>query len=320
MKTWTTLARVVAGGDPERVQPFASERRRPAAAGGQREHARHPGNHRRGGVHRAYRGDARRSACGRGSADIWKRCCFKEGAEVRKAIRCSEIDPRTYQADYDRAVANLAQARAHLTHLEANYKRARPDRDAGHQPGGFRPGRRRPRRGRGGGQGGRSGPAHRRSQPGMHPRDGPHQRPHQPAIDRSGQPGQGRRHGADDDRLPGPHVRLLRRRRADHVADPPAGAGRKGEVGPRGQDAKVLLGLADEEGFPHAGTINFIDNQVDIRPARCGCRGLFPNPNRILSPGMFVRIQVPIGDPHPSLLGVGAGPGFRPGAEVPLCS
>ena len=31
-------------------------------------------------------------------------------------------------------------------------------------------------------------------------------------------------------------------------------------------------------------------------------RGLFPNPDRILSPGMFVRIQVPLGDPHPSLL------------------
>ena len=36
-----------------------------------------------------------------------------------------QIDPRTYQADNERAVANLAQARAHLTHMEANYKRAK---------------------------------------------------------------------------------------------------------------------------------------------------------------------------------------------------
>ncbi|MEI8371363.1 MAG: efflux RND transporter periplasmic adaptor subunit [Planctomycetota bacterium] len=67
-------------------------------------------------------------------------------------------------------------------------------------------------------------------------------------------------------------------------------------------DTKIRLGLADEEGFPHVGTINFIDNQVDVPTGTLRLRGLFPNPNRILSPGMFVRIRVPIGDPHQSLL------------------
>ena len=66
--------------------------------------------------------------------------------------------------------------------------------------------------------------------------------------------------------------------------------------------AKVLLGLADEKGFPHAGTINFIDNQVDMPTGTLRLRGLFPNPDRILSPGMFVRILVPVDDPRPSLL------------------
>ncbi len=37
---------------------------------------------------------------------------FKEGAEVRQGDPLFEIDRRTYQADYDRTVANLAQARA----------------------------------------------------------------------------------------------------------------------------------------------------------------------------------------------------------------
>jgi RND family efflux transporter MFP subunit len=66
--------------------------------------------------------------------------------------------------------------------------------------------------------------------------------------------------------------------------------------------AKVCLGLADEGGFPHEGTINFIDNRVDIPTGTLRVRGLFPNPNRMLSPGLFVRVQVPIGDPHQSLL------------------
>ena len=35
------------------------------------------------------------------------------------------IDQRTYQADYDRSLANLTQAKAHLTRLEADYQRAK---------------------------------------------------------------------------------------------------------------------------------------------------------------------------------------------------
>ena len=31
-------------------------------------------------------------------------------------------------------------------------------------------------------------------------------------------------------------------------------------------------------------------------------RGVFPNRRHILTPGLFVRIQMPIGQPHPSLL------------------
>jgi RND family efflux transporter MFP subunit len=65
---------------------------------------------------------------------------------------------------------------------------------------------------------------------------------------------------------------------------------------------RVLLGLADEEGFPHEGLVNFVDNRVDQSTGTLRLRGLFPNPKRILSPGMFVRIRVPIGDPHSSLL------------------
>lgn len=67
----------------------------------------------------------------------------------------------------------------------------------------------------------------------------------------------------------------------------------------------VFLGLADkqEEGqFPHEGTINFVDNRVDAMSGTLRIRAIFPNPNRILSPGLFARIRLPIGKPHEALL------------------
>ena len=141
---------------------------------------------------------------------------FREGFDVKEGDVLFLIDPRTYQADYDRAVANLAQARAHLTHMEANYKRAQNliatraisqadfdlavgDRDE-------------------------AAAAVKVAEAALNTSDlnlkwtqrhGPHQRPHQPAEHRSGQHGRGRQYGSHHAGLPGPHLRLLRRRRGE---------------------------------------------------------------------------------------------------------
>jgi membrane fusion protein, multidrug efflux system len=69
----------------------------------------------------------------------------------------------------------------------------------------------------------------------------------------------------------------------------------------------VLMGLQGEEGFPHEGQINFFNNQLNPTTGSISVRGVFPNPEpkdgvRLLSPGMFVRIRLPIGTPRPSLL------------------
>jgi len=69
----------------------------------------------------------------------------------------------------------------------------------------------------------------------------------------------------------------------------------------------VLMGLQDEEGYPQAGTIDFVNNQVNPTTGSITMRGVFPNPKlpggvRLLSPGMFVRIRLPIGPRHPALL------------------
>jgi RND family efflux transporter MFP subunit len=70
----------------------------------------------------------------------------------------------------------------------------------------------------------------------------------------------------------------------------------------RDSEWSVSLGLATEEGFPHQGTINFVDNQVNPKTGTLRVRGVFPNKNEALSPGFFTRVRVPIGNAHPALL------------------
>ncbi len=64
----------------------------------------------------------------------------------------------------------------------------------------------------------------------------------------------------------------------------------------------VSLGLATEEGFPHRGTINFVDTQVNPKTGTLRARGVFSNSDESLSPGFFARVRVPVGPPHKALL------------------
>jgi membrane fusion protein, multidrug efflux system len=78
------------------------------------------------------------------------------------------------------------------------------------------------------------------------------------------------------------------------------------KVDAKGQYA-VHVGVQGEDGFPHGGTVNFVNNQVNPATGSIAVRGVFPNPKpeggvRLLSPGMFVRVRLPIGQSHPALL------------------
>jgi RND family efflux transporter MFP subunit len=64
----------------------------------------------------------------------------------------------------------------------------------------------------------------------------------------------------------------------------------------------VYLALADEERFPRKGTINFTDNRVDPDTGTWRLRARFDNPDRLLAPGLFVRIHLPIGQPYKAIL------------------
>src|SRR5712671_2046559 len=54
----------------------------------------------------------------------------------------------------------------------------------------------------------------------------------------------------------------------------------------------ALLGLADEDGFPHVGQVSFVDNQVSSSTGTIRLRATFANKNLALTPGLFARIRL----------------------------
>jgi membrane fusion protein, multidrug efflux system len=69
----------------------------------------------------------------------------------------------------------------------------------------------------------------------------------------------------------------------------------------------IHLGLQGEDGYPHEGTINFIDSRVDANTGGIQVRGVFAKPRPaggvpLLLPGMSVRVRLPIGSPYSALL------------------
>jgi multidrug efflux system membrane fusion protein len=56
--------------------------------------------------------------------------------------------------------------------------------------------------------------------------------------------------------------------------------------------AAVQVALADESGYPHLATLDFIDNRLDPRTATIRARAVLPNPDRAFTPGLFARVRL----------------------------
>ena len=54
----------------------------------------------------------------------------------------------------------------------------------------------------------------------------------------------------------------------------------------------VRVGLSNESGFPHAGDVDFLDNQVDPTTGTIRLRATLSNKNRVFTPGLFARVQL----------------------------
>ncbi|MHB8866924.1 MAG: efflux RND transporter periplasmic adaptor subunit [Pirellulaceae bacterium] len=65
---------------------------------------------------------------------------------------------------------------------------------------------------------------------------------------------------------------------------------------------ELQLGLQNDDGFPHQGYLDYRELGVDPTTGTISRRGVFPNPDRVLIPGLFVRLRASLGDPTPKLL------------------
>ncbi len=68
---------------------------------------------------------------------------------------------------------------------------------------------------------------------------------------------------------------------------------RKGErPSERDSDLPVKVGLSGEEGYPHTGKVDFLDNQVTRSTGTIRVRALLDNADRTFTPGLFARVQL----------------------------
>ena len=54
----------------------------------------------------------------------------------------------------------------------------------------------------------------------------------------------------------------------------------------------VQVGLANEDGFPHHGTMDFVDNQLNPQTGTIRGRAVLPNKDGQFTPGLFARVQL----------------------------
>ena len=60
----------------------------------------------------------------------------------------------------------------------------------------------------------------------------------------------------------------------------------------RDQALPVRVGLSGEQGYPHEGKVDFLDNQVTRSTGTIGVRALLDNKDRQFTPGLFARVQL----------------------------
>jgi multidrug efflux system membrane fusion protein len=70
---------------------------------------------------------------------------------------------------------------------------------------------------------------------------------------------------------------------------------------PRAGRTPVLIGLANEEGFPHKGEVDFVDNALNPETGTIRARAVLPNPDGRFTPGLFARVRL-LGETLPSAL------------------
>lgn len=234
---------------------------------------------------------------------------FKDSAKVKEGDLLFEIDPKPYQADYDRDAANLAQAKARLERAKADFARAeellpknaiaKSDYDLALST--------------------RSEAAASVKVAEANLRTAElnlnYTKVRAPISGRIGRRlvDKGNLVGANEKTLlativnddpvyayanmsESDQLRITRRYQEQIAKD------RKDDAKADPEKIQVaLLGLADETGYPHKGWLDYADNKVDPETGTRELRAVFPNKDGLLMAGMFVRLSFPM-ETRPVLL------------------
>jgi RND family efflux transporter MFP subunit len=64
----------------------------------------------------------------------------------------------------------------------------------------------------------------------------------------------------------------------------------------------VEVGLQDDQGYPHKGTLDYVAPGLTASTGTLAVRAVLPNEKRALLPGNFVRVRVPLGEEPDKLL------------------
>jgi len=64
----------------------------------------------------------------------------------------------------------------------------------------------------------------------------------------------------------------------------------------------LQVGLQTEEGYPHQGNLDYASPTINQSTGTLAVRGVIPNPDRVLLPGFFVRVRVPVDQEQNALL------------------
>jgi multidrug efflux system membrane fusion protein len=78
--------------------------------------------------------------------------------------------------------------------------------------------------------------------------------------------------------------------------------GASGKNGGRAAQARVFMALANEEGYPHEGHFDFLDNRVDPRTGTIAARAVFENEEGRLTPGLFARLKLVVPESREAVL------------------
>jgi RND family efflux transporter MFP subunit len=67
---------------------------------------------------------------------------------------------------------------------------------------------------------------------------------------------------------------------------------RQAQMRARPEVSDIGITLPDDSAYPHAGRLDFVDRTIDPRTGTLALRAAFPNPERLLQPGQYVRVRV----------------------------